>query len=69
MAKFEASVWEIPEATRQGKGNATLIKKVQQGIGTLKDLMTGGAIQRGIGGALDYPCTDDAMTARMPSMP
>ncbi len=51
--KYEGSVWEIP-ATAKG-----LIKKVKQGKATLASVMSGGAIQRGVGDVDDYPCADD----------
>lgn len=45
--KYEASVWEIPATTPQGKSNAGLISKVRDGKATLANLQAGGGIQRG----------------------
>src|SRR5262245_54512061 len=45
--QYEASVWEIPATTPQGKSNAGLISKVQDGKATLANLQAGGGIQRG----------------------
>lgn len=56
MDRYEASVWRVPESN--GK-NKSLVKKIQQGKATRKNLVDGGAIPLGIG-VDDYaPCTDD----------
>lgn len=45
--KYEESVWEIPATNPQGKSNAVLLRKVQEGTATLANLMAGGATQHG----------------------
>ena len=52
MDKYEASIWEVPNATTT---NAGLVKKIQKGSVTLADLANAGATARGVSSA-DYPC-------------
>lgn len=43
--KYEASVWQVPATNPNGKSNAGLIKKIQNGTVKLADLTAGGATQ------------------------
>lgn len=45
--KYEASVWLVPAANRDGKDNRRLIEKIAKGEAALKDLQKGNAAQLG----------------------
>ncbi|MCC6848965.1 MAG: hypothetical protein IT294_10730, partial [Deltaproteobacteria bacterium] len=55
MDRYEASVWRVPDPLGANKG---LVKKIQQGKATVKDLAKGGATQLGAAGDDYAPCVD-----------
>lgn len=57
MDEYEASVWQVPDPTGEGKG---LVAKIQEGKATLAALQAAGAVQRGVSSD-DYgsDCNDD----------
>lgn len=59
LDRYEASVWRVPHPTTT---NAPLVRKVQSGIASHLDLVSGGATQLGTS-VDDYaPCTDDGQS-------
>ena len=59
MDSYEASVWQVPNATTTNKG---LVSKIQAGTATEAKLLAGGATQLGVGSDDYAPCADSGQT-------
>jgi hypothetical protein len=56
LDKYEASIWRVPNPTT---ANASLVRRVQLGIATRADLLSGGATQLGTASDDYAPCADN----------